>query len=360
VIGGPVGWIVTNWRLKLLALVLTVGLLGAVAFSENPPTFDTVPVRVEYVSLPPDLVVRDPPLTIQVQVAGLRDAVQLYKASPAGVSIDLARARAGANQVFMATPKVDVPGVTPRQGSIPLWLTIEPLVTRQLDIEVRTPRTSPGIALIPDKTFTTCGNSNDRCQVTVSGAASVVNNLKAFVDYHVSISAANRQTSPNEPIQFEVNGRSINLDRDVRTLPALNYTPPTVTVQVATQGGTLSRTVGVMPKMQGAQACGYAISGVDVQPASFVTVSGPIDTVAKLSSVSLDSPVSISGLTATTQFNRTIVTGSTQVTADPPAVRVVVNVVQQFTCAAPTPAAGLIVPAAPTPTPTQTPSPRST
>jgi YbbR domain-containing protein len=180
------------------------------------------------------------------------------------------------------------------------------------------------------------------------------------VDYHVSISAANRQTSPNEPIQFEVNGRSINLDRDVRTLPALNYTPPTVTVQVATQGGTLSRTVGVMPKMQGAQACGYAISGVDVQPASFVTVSGPIDTVAKLSSVSLDSPVSISGLTATTQFNRTIVTGSTQVTADPPAVRVVVNVVQQFTCAAPTPAAGLIVPAAPTPTPTQTPSPRST
>ena len=39
-------WIVTNWRLKLLSLVLTVGLLGGVAFSENPLEFATVPVKV--------------------------------------------------------------------------------------------------------------------------------------------------------------------------------------------------------------------------------------------------------------------------------------------------------------------------
>jgi hypothetical protein len=361
VIWGPVGWIVTNWRLKLLALLLTVGLLGGVAFSENPPTFDTVPVRVEYVNLPPDLVVRDPPLTIQVQVAGLRDAVQAYKASPAGVSIDLARAKAGANQVFTATPKVDVPGVTPRQGSITLWLTIEPIMTRQLDIEVRTPKTSPGITLIPDKTFTTCGNSNDRCQVTVVGAASVVSNLKAFVDYHVSISAANRQTSPNEPVQFEVGGRTVNLARDVHTLPALNWTPEVVTVQVATQGGTLAKTVGVLPRVVGSQACGYVISGIDVQPAAAVTVTGPIDTVARMNSVSLDSPVGIGGLSTTTSFNRTVVTGSSQVTADPPVVRVVVSIAQQFTCAAPTAAASLVVPApAPSPNATATPTARPT
>ena len=29
-------WIVSDWRLKLLALGLSLGLLGAVSFSENP------------------------------------------------------------------------------------------------------------------------------------------------------------------------------------------------------------------------------------------------------------------------------------------------------------------------------------
>jgi YbbR domain-containing protein len=344
----PVGWIVTNWRLKLLALVLTVGLLGAVAFAENPPTFDNVPVRILYENLPPDLVVMNPRLSVDIEVAGLRDAVQRYRASAAGVSVDLSRARAGANQVFTATPKVDVPGVTPSQGSIPLRLTIERLATRQLDIEVRAPKTSPGVALIPEKTYATCGNSNDRCQVTVSGAASVVSQLKAYVNYDVSITAANRQTSPNEPVQFELNGRHLDLGRDLGTLPAPNWTPEVVTVQVATQGGSLTRTVAITVKPQGSQACGYTITGIDVQPSLFATITGPIDTVSKLSSVSLDAPVVLSGLTATSQFTRSIVTGSPQVTADPPMVRVVVNVAPAFACAAPGPAAGG---SAPTPPP---------
>jgi hypothetical protein len=353
-----VGWIVTNWRLKLLALVLTVGLLGAVAFSENPPTFDNVPVRILYENLPPDLVVMNPRLSVDVSVAGLRDAVQRYRASAAGVSVDLSHAKAGANQLFTATPKVDVPGVTPSQSSIPLRLTIQPLAMRQLDIEVRTPKASPGVALIPEKTFTTCGNSNDRCQVTVSGAAGVINRLKAFVNYDVSITAANRQTSPNEPVQFEMDGRHVDLGRDVRTLPATNWTPEVVTVLLATQGGNLSRTVGVSFKAQGTQACGYVISGIDILPSPLITITGPIDTVSRLSSVSLDTPVVIAGLTTTSQFTRAIVTGSPQVIADPPIVRVVVNVVSSFTCSAPTPAAGVIVPKPlpATPTPSVVPS----
>ena len=102
-------WIVTNWRLKLLSLVLAVGLVGAVAFSQNPPVFDTVAVHVEFANLPQDLVVLDPPTSIDVPVAGLRDTVTKYKNTAAGVTINLANAKPGPNQVFAVTPRTDVP-----------------------------------------------------------------------------------------------------------------------------------------------------------------------------------------------------------------------------------------------------------
>ncbi len=355
--GSPLGWIVVHWRLKLLALILTIGLLGAVAFSENPPELATVPVRVGFVNRPPDLVVMRPPSTIDVQVAGLQDEVERYRQSAAGVSIDLSRAHVGANQIFVAKPKTEGAGVTVRQPSIPISLTIEPTATRLLDIEVRTAKRSPGVAVIPEKTFATCGNSSDRCQVSVVGAASVLSDLKAYVDYDVSIAGANTQTSPNEPIKFEARGRPVDLGHDVRSLPAPSWTPTAVTVQVATQGGTLTRTVGVSVRVQGSQACGYVITGVDVQPAAFVTVTGPIDAVTRLSSVNLDSTVNITGLAATTGFNRMVISGSSQMSVDPQSVRVVVSVAQQFSCTAPSPAGGPLPAVSPTPSPTPRPSP---
>jgi YbbR domain-containing protein len=357
----PLSWVVRNWRLKLLALLLAMGLLGGVAFSENPPAFATVAVRVGYVNLPPDLVIINPPQTIDVDVAGLRDTVAKYKASAAGVNIDLARARAGANQTYYATPRIDVPGVQARQASIKLSLTIERLSVRQADVEVRVPKPAPGTTVIPDKTYAICGSDIDRCQVTLAGPASVVDNLKPFVNYDVSLTGANRQTSPGEPIQFDLGGHVYSsreaLQRAKPSLPAVNVTPDKVTVQVATQGGVMTKTVGMNLKLQGTQACGYAITGVDVQPGAFASVTGPIDVVSRLNAVSVDSPISVAGISAAAQYTRGLLTGSAQVNVDPATIHVTVNVAQQFVCAAPTPAAGAVVPASPTPA---TPTPRPT
>jgi len=46
-------WITEDWRLKLLALGLAVVMLGAVAFSQNPPTIKTLSVPLNY-RLPPN------------------------------------------------------------------------------------------------------------------------------------------------------------------------------------------------------------------------------------------------------------------------------------------------------------------
>jgi len=346
--GLPLHWITTNWRLKLLSLVLSLGLVGAVAFSANPPTFDTASVRVQYVNLAPDLVLMNPPTSIDVPVAGLRDAVSKYKATAAGVSVNLTNAKPGPNQAFAVTPKIDVPGVTARSGVGRIRLTIEPLFTRQLDIEVRTPKAAAGVVVIPEKTYATCGNSNDRCQVTVIAATSVVNSLKAYVDYNVSLTSANPLISPNETIKFESNGHQIDMAKDVKSLPAPSWTPDRVTVQVATHGGSLTRTVGLGVRVTGAQACGYLITGIDVQPQDFVNVTGPIDLVTKLTTLPVD-PIDVSGLTASTTVTRRVTTGSNQITADLSTIRVTVGIGQAFSCAAssPTPA----TPPQPTPSP---------
>jgi YbbR domain-containing protein len=354
-IGGPVGWIVTNWRLKLLSLVLAVGLLGGVAFSENPPTFGSVPVKVNYnLPLPTDLVVVNPTTILEVPVAGFRSDVLRYQQSTAGVSVDLSRARPGKDQVYLAQPRADIPGLTFRQAAIPIRLDIEPLVTRQFDIEVRTKNRAAGIAVVPDHTYATCGNANDRCQVSVTGPATVLATLKAYVDYDVPITTATSGSSPNQNIKFEQNGHTIDLNKSPQTLPVIQWTPEVVTVLVTTQGGSQTKSVPVSVRVQGTQPCGYQISGVDVQPAQ-VTINGPADAVSKITNVTLD-PIPLTGVTVGQRYTRNVVTGI-GVNAEPQQVVVNVSGYQAFSCAAPSPAAGLVP--APTPTPTPTPTPRT-
>ncbi|HXM55586.1 MAG TPA: CdaR family protein [Candidatus Dormibacteraeota bacterium] len=353
---GPLGWVVTNWRLKLLALVLAIGLLSGVAFSENPPTFDTVAVRVEYRNLPQDLVITNPTTSLEVPVAGFRSDVQRYKQSTAGVTIDLRDARAGANQMYVAKPRLDLPGLTFRTATIPISLNIEPIETHKLDIEVRTTNRAAGIAVVPDKTYATCGNANDRCQVAVIGPTSVVDNLKAYVNYDVPITTAVTGSSPNQPVKFEERGEPIDLTKGPRTIPQISWAPEVVTALVTTQGGSQTKTVPVSVRALGTQACGYQISSVDVSP-NMVTVNGPVDAVSRVSSVTMD-PIVLSGLTTSQHLVKNVSSGSSNVTVDPQQVFVSVNVTQSFNCSAPTPAAG-VLPAGPaaTPTPAASPSP---
>ncbi len=358
-IGSPLGWIVTNWRLKLLALVLAIGLLGGVAFSENPPTFGTVPVKVNYnLSQSTDVVVVNPTTIVDVPVAGFRNDVLRYQQTTAGVTIDLTRARPGRNQVYVARPRLDVPGLTFRQSTIPISLDIQALVTHSLDIEVRTKNKAPGIAVVADRTYATCGNANDRCQVSVTGPASVVDSLKAYVDYDVPITSASTGSSPNQPIKFEENGRPIDLNRTPQTIPQIRWTPEVVTVLVTTRSGSQMKTVPVSWRVVGTQACGYQIAAVDVQP-SQVMISGPVDTVSKMTSVTID-PISVSGLTASERLTRSVVTGSGVVSADPQQVVVNVSVNQAFNCAAPSAAAAAAPVPTPTPSPAATPTPTPT
>src|SRR5213593_1117876 len=90
-------WITDNWRLKLLAVGLAVLMLGAVAFSQNPPRVRTIAdVSIAY-SVPPNLVVISPPTKTSVTVTGLADTLVTLTNTNIVATVDVTKASPGPN-----------------------------------------------------------------------------------------------------------------------------------------------------------------------------------------------------------------------------------------------------------------------
>ena len=357
-------WLVANWRLKLLAVVLALALLMAVAFSEDPPTASTVKVGVTYSNVPQNLVVMNPLTSVPVNVVGLSDNVKRFSQTSVGAVIDLSRAREGANQSFTARVNADPDGVSIQQTEIPVQLDLEPLATKQLPVEVRVTNVNAGqgISVVPEGTYSTCGNDAQSCQVTVTAPKPMLDGMHAFVRFDFPVQSAGIQRAPSLPVQFEANGKPISL-ANTQVFPGkIAYTPSVVTARVETQGGALSKTVGITVNASGQPACGYKIDAVSIGPNAFATIAGPTQSVAKYGALNLGS-VSINGASSTQTFTKQLQTSNDVQVVDPKggAVTVTVNISRAFACgtatspgpnegAAPAPSQS------PTPTPTATPS----
>jgi hypothetical protein len=338
--------VAAHWRLKALALLLAVGLLGAVAFSENPPEYVTVSEKVEYV-FPPDnpnanLVLIGPKTSVDVQVFGLRNAIAQYASNAAGVSVDLTNAHPGNDQTFIGHPKSPPSGLNFRSTDIPIKLSIEVLKSAELTVDVKAP-TASGVDVTTK--IATCGNDAVACQVSVTGPPSLLDGLSAYVNYNASITSAGTLRTPSQRVLFERHGKPIDLAQ-FPSQPSPSWAPPAVTVKIDTQGGTQTKQVPINYSITGTQACGYVVSRVDVNPGQMVGIHGPVDAVGRVTSLAVSNPIDITGLTSTKSFVRTLSTGSSQVTADFYTMTVTVNLAQQFSCSAPKPS--------PTPAPSPT------
>jgi YbbR domain-containing protein len=328
----PLSWIVGNWRLKLLALLLAAGLMAAVAFSENPPEVVDVPVKVEYhVPDNSNLVLMGAPQQVSVPVVGLKDAVAQYRNAASGVTVDLSHARAGPNQTFWAHPEVPTSGVTPQSTAIPITMSIEQLKTVQLDVAVRTPSLAPGISV--QNPMAACGNDQMPCQVTVTAPTSVLDGLSAYVNYDTQIRSAGTIRSPSQPVLFEQHGRPIDLGT-VDSLPKPSWSPTTVTVKLNALSGTQIKTIPLTYQVVGSPACGYQISGVAVSPSLTATVSGPDQEVSRMTQIALDPPINVEGQSGPQiTVSRPVSTGSSAVTVDPGSVKITVGLTKAFSCA---------------------------
>jgi len=289
-----VSLITESWRLKLLAIGLSVLMLGAVAFAQNPPTFKTFTVSISYASIPDNLIVVNGPTRTTVRVTGLADAIQSMNANSLSATFDLSKATFGpAVKVNLIVVSV-VNGVKPQNPSVPFVLDIEQRKTIPLTVQVRYPRVAPG--WVVTKADAACPNFP--CVVNFEGPASWETKLIAYADLTTSVVQSDTIDVPNVTVTLERNGTPL----DVSTS---SLSPSAVNVRITAKTGTTSKQVVLIDAQPThGPPTGYRVTGVSVSPLT-VVISGRADVLAKITSIAL-SGVDLSGSTSEVTFRISI------------------------------------------------------
>ncbi len=287
--------IIDDWKLKLLALGLSVLLLGAVAFSQNPPTTKTFDKGIAFTSEPANIIVINPPTKTRVTVTGLADILTSVTASSVVAEFDLTSVKPASGQVKVnLIVRSLVSGVTIQNPIVPQALNVDQRATVKLPVEVRTPRVTPGWQVT--KAEARCLDAP--CSVNFDGPASWEDHLKAYADYPdpVENSSANR---PNQPVQLEQNGKP--LDLTIPTVPEAGLYIPNVLIHVEAVTGTQYRQVVLIDSPpSNPPPAGYRVTNIVVDPIS-VVISGPTSALARITTIALP-PLDLSGHTSDVTF----------------------------------------------------------
>ena len=318
------------WRLKLLALGLAVLMLGAVAFSQNPPTSQTIKVGIVY-TVPPasGLILINPPKQTTVTITGVSDLVSAANAGNTAVTADLSKAAPG------PSVKVNLVGkslITPISVSTtPLALNIEARSQLQLGVVARTPK-GPASGWQITKQEAQCLGPPPPCTGTFDGPESWEKNLKAFADYPFQV-AGSSADFPSAPVVLEQNGTV--LDTSTYTVPKAGLDISTVSIHIEAKSGTTSRQVTLIdaPPANPPPNC-YRVTGISVDPLSIVA-TGTADVLANITTITLPA-VDLSQHTSNFTF-RIAIPFPTGVTGSTSTARVTYTIAQNPSCATPSP-----------------------
>jgi len=293
-----VNLITDDWKLKLLALGLAVLMLGAVAFSQNPPKQVVLRgVSIDY-TVGPDIVVISPPTKTDVTVTGLADALLTVSTSSVAASFDLTKTAPGSNVQVDLKVRSLLTGVQVQNPSVPFALNVDRLTKISLPVQVRTQRVVPGWQVT--KQIALCPNSP--CSVAFTGPSTWETNLTAYADFTNPIQQ-NSYDLLSQPVLLVQNGQALDLTR--RTEPALGLDPSSVQIHIEAKTGTTSRQVVLIdaPPIH-PPATGYRVTTVTVDPVT-VVLSGTPDVLAKITTITLTG-VDLSGATSDKTFQVTI------------------------------------------------------
>jgi YbbR domain-containing protein len=289
-----------EWRLKLLAIGLAVVMLGAVAFSQNPPTVKDLMVPIGYPNIPGDspIVLINPPTTAKVRVTALADVLQNVTPNSVAATFDLTKATAGPDQHVNLSVKSVVLGVQVSNPVVPYVLNIDKRVPVKLDVHVRTPRITSGWVVTKAEARCPGAPSGTPCQALFTGPSSYQSNLQAYVDYTIPVEQ-NTYDVPNLPVVLEQNGQRLDLGR--YTVPFMTLDPLNVNVHIEAATVTSSRQVTLIdaPPARG-PAPGYRVTNVTVNPIT-VVINGRPDALAGLTTITLPA-VDLNGRTSDAAF----------------------------------------------------------
>ncbi len=323
-------WITDDWRLKLLALGLAVLMLGAVAFSQNPPTSITMKVGINY-SVPSGLILINPPKQTTVTVSGLADLVSAANAGNTVATADVSKAAStGPNVKVNLVGKSVIIGLSVQ--ATPIALNIDTRSVVQLAVIARFPRGAAQGWQIT-KQEAQCAGPPPPCTVTFDGPASWQENLKAYADYPLPV-AGSLNELPSVPVVWEQNGTPIDLT--IYTVPKVGLNINTVTIHVEARSGTTSRQVTLIdaPPSNPPPTC-YRVTSIAIDPSTIV-ISGPSDAVPNITTITLPA-VDLSQHTSDFTFRISIPPLPTGVTGTAATARVTYSISKNPNCASPSP-----------------------
>ena len=280
-------WIVDNWQLKLLALILSLGLFAAVAFQQNPVTTNLISAPIQYDQLSPSQSIFAAPTTEKVTLTGLSQNVRIAGPNNVSIHVDASRLKIG-TQIVVGRPRVAVPGVGTIEDQIPFTITVDERTTLSVQVEARI-NYAEGWKPVADKIVVTPS------RLTFVGAASQLKDLKAFVAPAAPIGVSSADI-PSLPIQLERNGRPATIPTDTTPSTTVDSTL-NASLHVEAQRPNQTRRVPVLETPTGTPAAGFRITAISIDPL-FIDVSGAVDVLTNVSSVALP-PISVDGQSST-------------------------------------------------------------
>jgi YbbR domain-containing protein len=296
--------ITDDWRLKLLALGLAILMLGAVAFSQNPPTTGSLAITVNY-TLPKDLVLMNPPGKITITYTGLADAIKNVNTTNTVANVDATHVAQGNGQKL--TVRVTTIGNVTVQTPAPIVVNVDTLQTKDLPVQVNA-RAAPGWTL--GKHDAICPPKPTPCVVQFTGPTSWQTNLTASVTIPGLLSATNSESS-NWPVQLQNSNGPVDLGTcRTRPCPYLDINSVGVRLE-ASQGSTSSTVALVIGPPTHKPAPGYQITDVSITP-NTVIIAGDAATLGRIRNITLPS-VDLTGKTSdyTSQVQITYPDGTT-------------------------------------------------
>jgi YbbR domain-containing protein len=290
-----VNLITDDWRLKLLAVGLAILMLGAVAFSQNPPQTKTFTVPISY-QVGPDLVLINPPFTTTVTVRGLADQLATTKAESIVAVVDATKANPGPDVKLDVVAKSLVNGVTPVQNPPPFAVNIDRLSQSTLTVQVVDHAAADWEVTKADALCPTTP-----CVVHFSGPASWEVNLKAVAVFPNPISNSSYDVL-TWPVTLQQGTTTLDPGRFLQTVPISKLDTLNVSLHIEARTGTTSRSVALVdsPPVHPPPA-GYHVTGVVIAPVT-VVLTGPADKLALVQNLSLPA-VDLSSSTSNASFS---------------------------------------------------------
>ena len=271
-------WITDDWRLKLLALLLAALMLGAVAFSQNPPTTKTLAVSLggsTTVGSDPanPLIILNPPTSINVTFTGLSDVIGNARPSNFYATVDAAHATQG-QAVTLPIHVASTLNVTIQQPA-PIVVRVDRLQVVSLPVQVIA-HPAPG--------WTIKATQTNPDHVTYTGPASLEDHLTASVVIGVPVVGSSQQF--NQPITLQNSNGSVSTS-PCTTDPCTSLDVSAVTVSWTAVQGTTSTTVPLVPDIPSQPPpSGYEIYQMSWSPLT-VVITGDPATLAKIQRIIL-------------------------------------------------------------------------